>query len=65
MYDATRAGARRYLLEGAAQDEVARAIFDVASGWAVFGPAVSSRLLGRLMNAVSVPDAVPSQLTTR
>ena len=58
-------GARRYLLEGTAQDEVTRAIFDVAFGWAVFGPAVSSRLLARLTNAVSVPDAVHPQLTTR
>ena len=45
VYDAMRAGARGYLLKGAAQDEVARAIFDVASGGAVFArpsPAVCS-----------------------
>ena len=64
MCDAMRAGARGYLLEGAAQDEVAQAIFDVAFGWAAFATAVTSRLLARLVNAGSVADAVHPQLTT-
>lgn len=65
VYDAMRAGARGYLLKGAAQDEVTRAIFDVASGGAVFGPAVASRLLARLVDPGPVADVAIPQLTTR
>jgi len=65
VHDAMRAGARGYLLKGAAQDEVARAIFDVASGGAVFGPAVARRLLARLVHPEPVAGVVLPQLTTR
>ena len=65
VYDAMRAGARGYLLKGATQDEVTRAIFDVASGGAVFGQAVASRLLARLVNPEPVAGVVLPQLTTR
>lgn len=43
---AMRAGARGYLVKGAEQDEIARAIRAVAAGEAIFGPAVASRVLG-------------------
>lgn len=43
---AMRAGARGYLVKGAEQDEIARAIRAVAAGEAIFGPAVASRILG-------------------
>ena len=45
VFAAMRAGARGYLLKGAAQDDVARAIAAVSRGEAIFGPAVAGRLL--------------------
>lgn len=41
---AMRAGARGYLLKGATRDELRNAIITVATGGAVFGPAVARRL---------------------
>lgn len=41
---AMRAGARGYLLKGATRDQLRSAITTVASGGAVFGPAVAGRL---------------------
>jgi DNA-binding NarL/FixJ family response regulator len=65
VYDAMRAGARGYLLKGAPQDVVSRAIFDVASGGAVFGPSVAGRLLSRLASQEPVASTALPQLTTR
>ncbi|MGZ6256754.1 MAG: response regulator [Candidatus Limnocylindria bacterium] len=45
VFAAMRAGARGYLLKGAAQDDVARAIAAVSRGEAIFGPTVAGRLL--------------------
>ena len=45
VFEAMRAGARGYLLKGAGQAEVVRAVADVAAGGAVFGPAVARRVL--------------------
>jgi DNA-binding NarL/FixJ family response regulator len=45
VFSAMRAGARGYLLKGAAQDEVIRAIAAVGRGEAIFGPAVATRIL--------------------
>jgi DNA-binding NarL/FixJ family response regulator len=45
---ALRAGARGYLLKGAEQDEIERAIRTVAAGGAVMSPAVAGRVLGRI-----------------
>lgn len=45
VFAAMRAGARGYLLKGADQDEVARAISAVAGGEAIFGPTVADRVL--------------------
>jgi len=45
VFAAIRAGARGYLLKGAVQEETLRAIRVVASGEAIFGPAVASRLM--------------------
>ena len=55
LQDAVRAGARGYLLKGASQEAIARAIGVVAAGGAVFGASVASRVLGR----VSTPPASP------
>jgi DNA-binding NarL/FixJ family response regulator len=45
VFAAMRAGARGYLLKGSEQDEVLRAIRAVASGEAIFGPAIATRLI--------------------
>jgi DNA-binding NarL/FixJ family response regulator len=45
VFAAIRAGARGYLLKGAGQEDVARAIAAVSGGEAIFGPAVAGRLL--------------------
>jgi DNA-binding NarL/FixJ family response regulator len=45
VFAAIRAGARGYLLKGAAQEETLRAIRAVAHGEAIFGPAVAERLI--------------------
>lgn len=41
---AVRAGAGGYLNRGVAHDELLRAVHAVATGWAVFSPAVASRM---------------------
>jgi DNA-binding NarL/FixJ family response regulator len=46
VFTAMRAGARGYLLKGAQQDDIARAIRAVAAGEAIFGPGVAGRVLG-------------------
>ncbi|MGO8959501.1 MAG: response regulator [Streptosporangiaceae bacterium] len=43
---AMRAGARGYVLKGAQQDEIVRAIQAVAAGEAIFGPGIARRVLG-------------------
>lgn len=46
VFAAMRAGARGYLLKGASQEEIARAIRAVAGGEAIFGPAIAQRVIG-------------------
>jgi DNA-binding NarL/FixJ family response regulator len=48
MFAALRAGARGYVLKGAAPDEIIRAIVAVAAGEALFGAAVARRIAGFL-----------------
>jgi DNA-binding NarL/FixJ family response regulator len=45
VFTAMQAGARGYLVKGADQNEVLRAIRAVADGEAIFGPSVAARLL--------------------
>jgi DNA-binding NarL/FixJ family response regulator len=45
VFSAMRAGARGYLLKGAEQEEIVRAIQAAANGEAIFGPAVAHRLI--------------------
>ena len=45
VFAAMRAGARGYLLKGADKAEILRAIRAVASGEAIFGPAIARRLM--------------------
>src|SRR6266516_1875713 len=46
VFAAMRAGARGYVLKGANQAEILRAIRAVASGEAIFGPGIGKRVLG-------------------
>ena len=65
VFAAMRAGASGYLLKGASQDEVLRAIRAVANGEAIFAPGVARRVMG-LFSAEKprAPEAFP-QLTER
>ena len=58
-----RAGARGYVVKGAEQEELGRAVRAVAAGEAIFGPAVARRLL-RFFTPPPVADPFP-QLTAR
>ena len=62
---AMRAGARGYLVKGASQDEVARAISTVQAGGLVFGASLALRIAD-LLSGTTTPDrsAFP-QLTER
>jgi DNA-binding NarL/FixJ family response regulator len=61
---AMRAGARGYVLKGAQQDEIVRAIQAVAAGEAIFGPGIARRVLG-LASAPPAPDGPFPGLTSR
>jgi DNA-binding NarL/FixJ family response regulator len=61
---AMRAGARGYLLKGAQQDEIIRAIQAVAAGEAIFGPGIARRLLG-LISAPAAQSVPFPALTSR
>lgn len=55
VFAAMRAGARGYVLKGAGQADVLRAVRTVASGEAIFGAAVARRLLGYLSEPQQAP----------
>jgi DNA-binding NarL/FixJ family response regulator len=61
---AMRAGARGYVLKGAQQDEIVRAIQSVAAGHAIFGPGIARLVLG-LVNEPPAAEAPFAQLTAR
>lgn len=64
LFAAMRAGARGYLLKGAEQEDIERAVRGVAAGEAVFGPGVAQRVLAQLTAPSREPDPFP-QLTPR
>ena len=64
VFAAMRAGARGYLLKGAQQDEIVRAIHAVAAGEAIFGPGIARRVLG-LVSAPAAGSAPFPALTSR
>ena len=53
VFTAMQAGARGYLLKGAEQEEIARALRAVVAGEAIFGPGVAARVLGFFGDASS------------
>ena len=64
VFAAMRAGARGYVLKGAQQDEIVRAIHAVAAGEAIFGPPIARRVLGLV--SAPAPHNVPfPDLTSR
>ena len=64
VFAAMRAGARGYLVKGAEQDEIARAIRAVAAGEVIFGPGVARRVLGFFTTPPPTANPFPD-LTTR
>ena len=48
LFDAMRAGAQGYLLKGAEQEEIARAVRSIAAGEVIFGPGIAGRVLRQL-----------------
>ncbi len=65
IFAAMKAGARGYVLKGADQDEVRRAITAVAGGEAIFGPTIATRVL-QLLSRPTAPSAEAfPQLTGR
>ena len=66
VFAAMRAGARGYVLKGAEQQEIARAIVAVAAGEAIFGPAVATRVLAYFATPPTTPTPIPfPELTAR
>ncbi|CAN5858301.1 response regulator transcription factor [soil metagenome] len=65
VFAAMRAGARGYLVKGAEQEEIERAIRAVARGEAIFGPGVAGRVLGFLSNPPATHEGKFPELTER
>ena len=66
VFSAVRAGARGYLVKGARQAELLRALRTVADGGAVFGPEIARRMIGFFEAAASAASATPfPDLTSR
>jgi DNA-binding NarL/FixJ family response regulator len=66
LFAAMRAGARGYLLKGANQGEIVRAITAVAQGEAIFGPAIARRVSEFFAAAPVAASSGPfPQLTAR
>jgi DNA-binding NarL/FixJ family response regulator len=66
VFAAVRAGARGYVLKGAGRAELLRAVRAVASGEAIFGPAVARRLVAFFDRPAPLPDpAAFPELTDR
>jgi DNA-binding NarL/FixJ family response regulator len=65
VFAAMRAGARGYLLKGADQEEIVRAIRAAAAGEAIFGPEIAARVISHFATGPgSTSSAFPS-LTER
>ncbi len=66
VFAAMRAGARGYILKGADQEEMLRAIRAVAEGEALFGPAIAKRLINYFASPQPrVSDEAFPELTDR
>ena len=67
LFAAMRAGAHGYLLKGAEQDDIARALRAIAAGEVIFGPGIAARVLNQLTSPppTEAPAAAFPDLTTR
>lgn len=65
VFAAVRAGARGYLVKGAEQEEIVRAITTVAAGGAVFGAPLAARIAQFFAAGPTPPTMAFPQLTTR
>lgn len=65
VFAAMRAGARGYVLKGADQDEIERAVRAAAAGEAIFGPAIADRVLLHFAQGGEHPRATFPSLTQR
>jgi DNA-binding NarL/FixJ family response regulator len=65
VFSAMRAGARGYILKGAGQDDVLRAIRAVNRGEALFGPSIATRLMDFFKTPETEPPQAFPELTER
>lgn len=65
LVNALRAGARGYVLKGAAREDIARAVESVASGEAVFGSTVAARVLALVSEASRTENGLLTGLSER
>jgi DNA-binding NarL/FixJ family response regulator len=65
VFAAMRAGARGYLLKGADQDEIVRAIRAAAAGEAIFGPEIATRVIDHFARGAGSTTAAFPSLTDR
>lgn len=65
VFGALKAGARGYLLKGADRAEIVRAISAVASGEALFGPAIARRLVTYFAQRPALESTTFPELTER
>jgi DNA-binding NarL/FixJ family response regulator len=65
VFAAMRAGARGYLLKGADQDEIVRAIRAAAAGEAIFGPEIAARVIAHFASRSASPATAFPSLTDR
>lgn len=64
VFSALRAGARGYLLKGADQEQIRRAVHAAASGEIIFGAGIAARVLAYFTATPAAPPIFP-QLTDR
>lgn len=65
VFAAMRAGARGYILKGADQEDMVRAIEAVARGEALFGPSIASRIMDYFNQPLSKVSTAFPELTPR
>jgi DNA-binding NarL/FixJ family response regulator len=65
VFAAMRAGACGYLLKGADQDEIVRAIHAAAAGEAIFGPEIAQRVVAHFASGTGSTAAAFPSLTER
>lgn len=65
VFAAMRAGARGYLLKGADQDEIVRAVRAVAAGEAIFGPEIARRVITHFARGTGAAAVAFPALTER